>query len=281
VVYPEKGIAALVATLSAAPAAHRAQRVASPFDWPKLMAGATHIFPLFSEHAQHATAPTAGAVSTAAAGSGSAAGPAVPGGRWGGRAAHQQQQPQRKQDVAELQAAVAEVVAGVLGAAVEPMQPLMEAGPDSIGVHPPCSADIWQQGCSGKVRRRTARPPAELEGQSICSGAQLGCTALTLSDRLQHAQARNGICTRGAGAVELRTSLGTRFGTELPATATFDYPTVATLAGFLAGAESINSTPINHGRSAVQGRAAAYGLQTSLFVHCRTHSAAHSRGHAR
>ena len=127
VVYPEKGIAALVAALSAAPAAYRAQRVASPFDWPKLMAGATHIFPLFSEHDHHATAPTA-----AAAASGRAAGPAVQGHRRGARAAPQQQRPQRKQDAADVQA-VAEVVAGVLGAAVDPAQPLMEAGLDSIG----------------------------------------------------------------------------------------------------------------------------------------------------
>lgn len=146
-VYPEKGIAALVATLSAAPAAHRAQRVASPFDWPKLMAGATHIFPLFSEHAQHATAPPAGAASTAAAGSGRAAPSAVPGGRRGAKAARQQQQqqPQRKQDATEVQAAVSEVVAGVLGAAVDPAQPLMEAGLDSIGIHPVYSAGIIRQ----------------------------------------------------------------------------------------------------------------------------------------
>ena len=150
-VYPEKGIAALVATLSATTAAHRAQRVASPFDWPKLMAGATHIFPLFSEHAQHAMAPHAGALSMAAAAAGRAAGAAVPSGRRGARTTHQQQQqPQRKQAVAEVQAAVAEVVAGVLGAAVDPTQPLMEAGLDSIGVHPPCSAVIRYHGCDGK-----------------------------------------------------------------------------------------------------------------------------------
>ena len=37
-----------------------------------------------------------------------------------------------------------------------------------------------------------------------------------------------------AGAVELRNTLVSQFGVELPATATFDYPTVTALAGFIA-----------------------------------------------
>lgn len=37
------------------------------------------------------------------------------------------------------------------------------------------------------------------------------------------------------GAVELRTSLGNHFGTELPATITFDHPSIDALAKFLAG----------------------------------------------
>ena len=147
-VYPETGVAALVAALSAAPWAYRAQRVASPFDWPKLMAGATHIFPLFSEHAHHARATPAGATTTAAAASVRTTGPAVPGYRRGGRAAQQQQQrPQRKQDVAEVQAAVAEVVVGVLGSAVDPGQPLMEAGLDSIGMYTYTAGPYATQRC--------------------------------------------------------------------------------------------------------------------------------------
>ena len=37
------------------------------------------------------------------------------------------------------------------------------------------------------------------------------------------------------GAVELRNALGAKFGIELPATLTFDYPSPAALAKFLAG----------------------------------------------
>ena len=38
------------------------------------------------------------------------------------------------------------------------------------------------------------------------------------------------------GAVELRTSLGAKFGVELPATLVFDYPSIAALTGYLAPA---------------------------------------------
>jgi hypothetical protein len=36
------------------------------------------------------------------------------------------------------------------------------------------------------------------------------------------------------GAVELRNALGAKFGADLPATLTFDYPSISALAGFLA-----------------------------------------------
>ena len=37
-----------------------------------------------------------------------------------------------------------------------------------------------------------------------------------------------------AGAVELKNAVSAKFGVELPATVTFDYPSTAALAGFLA-----------------------------------------------
>ena len=44
------------------------------------------------------------------------------------------------------------------------------------------------------------------------------------------------------GAVELRNSLASRFTTEVPATLTFDYPTIAALADYFAGSLSLQRT---------------------------------------
>ena len=41
------------------------------------------------------------------------------------------------------------------------------------------------------------------------------------------------VCSFLAGAVELRNAVASQFGVELPATVTFDYPTIAALAGFI------------------------------------------------
>lgn len=46
------------------------------------------------------------------------------------------------------------------------------------------------------------------------------------------------------GAVELRTKLGAEFGMELPATVTFDHPSVAALAKFLAGQDAPDHTQV-------------------------------------
>ena len=44
------------------------------------------------------------------------------------------------------------------------------------------------------------------------------------------------------GAVELRSSLGNAFGIDLPATLTFDYPSIAALSKFLASQVAVQPT---------------------------------------
>ena len=144
--------------------AWRPQLIVSPFEWPKLMAGATHVFPLFSEHALPSASPSA--VATAATDSAASG--------WSSRRGNVSAARQTAAAAAgDVLRRVAAVVAGVLGKHVEPGEPLMEAGLDSLG------------------------------------------------------------------AVELRNSLGSEFRTEMPATVTFDYPSVSALAGYLAGANHL------------------------------------------
>ena len=60
VLAPSAGLAALACTLQQAsglaPQPLPAQVVVSPFDWTRLMAGAQHVFPLFSEFSCHSSA---------------------------------------------------------------------------------------------------------------------------------------------------------------------------------------------------------------------------------
>lgn len=113
-----------------------------------------------------------------------------------------------------------DIVNDLVGFEVEPDQPLMEAGLDSIG------APDTSMSC--------VRFTDMLHVQDSRSSPGLGHDANVLLT----------LCT--AGAVELRNNVNAKFGIDLPATATFDHPTSSALAAYIAS----NVTP------AVQVRAA-------------------------
>ena len=48
------------------------------------------------------------------------------------------------------------------------------------------------------------------------------------------------------GAVEVRNAVASKFGVELPATVTFDYPTVASMAGFIASKTAADDSQVTH-----------------------------------
>ena len=93
-------------------------------------------------------------------------------------------------------ATLLETAASLLGAQVAADQPLMEAGLDSIGEQQECA-------CLSALRSVAVRPAA------------YPCPCL-------------------AGLVEFKNAVQASFGVELPATVTFDYPTPAALASFIA-----------------------------------------------
>ena len=139
VLAPDAGVFALAAALSLLPSP--AQLVVSPFEWAKLMQGATHVFPVFSEYATHIK-PHGPLPSTAART------PAVhtrPTGmqrdqltRASGQAVHARQAVMRPQAAevsrqAVLSERVTALVTEIMGKGVDARQPLMEAGLDSLG----------------------------------------------------------------------------------------------------------------------------------------------------
>lgn len=124
-----------------------------------------------------------------------------------------QQRPGKAAVAADSASAVAELVsaaaAEVLGATPGSEQPLMEVRGDTGTERTPCAA--------------------VLERVSVC-GDCLDCFE-SFPSCFSPLPMQAGLDS--LGAVELRNALTSRFGVELPATAVFDFPTVAALSGHI------------------------------------------------
>ena len=139
VLAPGAGVSALAAALSSTPLP--AQLVVSPFEWAKLMQGATHVFPIFSEYATHFK-PTTHSLAAPTAVQRLRPLPAAPtqgvgilqagSSKMGTNGTTTAQAPAASTKAAVVEKMTA-VVASVMGKGVDSSQPLMEAGLDSLG----------------------------------------------------------------------------------------------------------------------------------------------------
>jgi acyl transferase domain-containing protein/acyl carrier protein len=165
----------------------------------------------------------------------------------------------RAEDVA---AAVADAVAGMLGPDVGPDQPLMEAGLDSLGAvelrnalqarlgrdlpatltfdHPSINAltaFLAEHAASASAAAPVggAHAPADAAAAAAAIQSELqAIVAALLGAEVAPDQPLMEAGLDSLGAVELRNRIGERFEAELPATLTFDHPSVAALTQYLA-----------------------------------------------
>jgi hypothetical protein len=214
-IQPQRGLAALEGLLSAMQAQQQVPAVlaVNGFMWQRFLARLPPSAPpgLFE---QQAAAAGAG---VSAAGLPSTRGPAV--------------------SAAFIQQRVSEAVSAVVGHSVAADASLMEAGLDSLGaVELRHVVAVWAA--------------ASVHGKARCMHAAMLLPAAQQAQQLKpcrrYPPLSCAFCVKHnehAWAVSCRNALSTSFRLELPATLTFDYPTVSAIAGFIAATATPTGTP--------------------------------------
>ncbi|KAK9803914.1 hypothetical protein WJX72_004698 [[Myrmecia] bisecta] len=206
-----------------------AQVVVSPFEWPKLMAGAEVVFPVFSEYA----AAKQSAAAVVASGRRALGRPELPAAATAVAGAKDSEIRQQR-----VLKEVRTIVERMLGSGVAADQLLMEAGLDSMGAVELRTALSSHFDAELPVTVTFDYPsPATLAKYLASVLATAPATARAAPGAAeQDVDPNQPLMEAGLdslGAVELRTALGNQFNIELPATVTFDYPSVSALSKYL------------------------------------------------
>ncbi len=186
-------------------------------------------------------------------------------------------------DHASIVAKLSEIAVQILGEAIAPDQPLMAAGLDSVGAVELKNAVSTAFGLELPSTITFDYPTIDALAQYIASQTANNSTAAAVQDPVAAAAVHRTLMDIAAGilggdvsssqplmeagldsvgSVELRNAVQAAFGMELPATITYDYPTVDALATFVLSSTT-NTSNTTTGASVGGFSSSSYLLNTS------------------